>query len=158
MQQTQTIVENKQRMKRLKVVSLQITREKVFPYVTNRIRTPHDAVKLAQEFIGNEDREHFVVFCLSTRNTVDAIHTVSVGTLNSSLVHPREVFKASLLSNSCSIICAHNHPSSDCSPSKEDLEVTKRLAEAGKILGIELLDHVIVSNTEHYSMREHGHI
>ncbi|PWA09242.1 DNA repair protein RadC [Pueribacillus theae] len=96
--------------------------------------------------------------CLNTKNKVVAVHRCHVGSLNSSLVHPREVFKSAILNNSASIIAAHQHPSYDVVASREDIEVSKRLVEAGRILGIELLDHVIVNaDGEYTSMKEKGH-
>ena len=119
------------------------------------VRSPEDAAKVAAEFIGDEDREVFFVMCLNTKNHVVAVHRCHVGGLNASLVVPREVFKSEILNNSASIIVSHQHPSQDVTPSREDLEVTKRLVECGKILGIEVLDHVIVNaKAEYYSMKE----
>lgn len=104
------------------------------------IRCPEDAAKVAAHFIGDDDREVFLVMCLNTKNKVVAVHRCHIGSLNASIVHPREVFKAAILNNSASIIVAHQHPSGDVTPSREDVEMTKRLAEAGRILGIEVLD------------------
>ena len=123
------------------------------------VRSPEDAAKVAAEFIGDEDREVFFVMCLNTKNHVVAVHRCHVGGLNASLVVPREVFKSAILNNSASIIVSHQHPSQDVSPSREDLEVTNRLVECGKILGIEVLDHVIVNAAaDYYSMKEKGQI
>jgi DNA repair protein RadC len=123
------------------------------------IRSPEDAAKVAAEFIGDEDREVFFVMCLNTKNHVVAVHRCHVGGLNASLVVPREVFKSAILNNSASIIVSHQHPSQDVSPSREDVEVTRRIAECGKILGIEVLDHVIVNAAaDYYSMKEKGHL
>tara|TARA_Y100000310_G_scaffold192564_1_gene192523 strand:+ start:2649 stop:3110 length:462 start_codon:yes stop_codon:yes gene_type:complete len=106
--------------------------------------------------IKNSDKEHFVVLCLNARNQINTIETVSVGTLNTSLVHPREVFKAAILQNSASIILAHNHPSDDVTPSREDLELNKRMVDAGEIMGIEVLDHLIVGPERFLSLKEAG--
>jgi DNA repair protein RadC len=106
--------------------------------------------------IKNSDKEHFVVLCLNARNQINTIETVSVGTLNASLVHPREVFKAAILQNSASIILAHNHPSDDVTPSREDLELNKRMVDAGEIMGIEVLDHLIVGPERFLSLKEAG--
>ncbi len=94
---------------------------------------------------------------LNTKNNITGINVVSIGSLNSSLVHPREVFKAAILGNAAAIILAHNHPSGDPSPSPEDLEITRRLVEAGKILGIEVLDHVIIGDRWE-SLKERGSV
>ncbi|PLS01940.1 JAB domain-containing protein [Neobacillus cucumis] len=154
----QAVKEEKTRMRRLSVVSLQMVKEKTYPFRTNTIRSPLDVVDLVREFIGNADRENFIVISLSTKNTVTNISVAHRGSINASIVHPRETFKTAVLSNAASIIVAHNHPSGNCQPSKEDIEVTKRLNEAGKILGIELLDHCIISDSDSYSMKEHGYI
>lgn len=104
--------------------------------------------------IRRSDREHFVCFHLNIRNVVLSMETVSIGTLNASLVHPREVLKAAILSNAASIILAHNHPSGDVAPSSDDIELTKRMVKAGEIMGIEVLDHIIVGSERHLSMKE----
>lgn len=101
-------------------------------------------------------KEHFCVFFLDTQNRITARETVSIGTLNASLIHPRECFRTAIVKNSCSVIFAHNHPSGSLEPSVEDLNVTKRLVSAGKLLGIEVLDHVIVTADSHTSLKERG--
>lgn len=111
----------------------------------NVINGPGDIAAIF-EYLQSKDREQIDILCLSTKNKVIAIHTVSIGSLNSSIVHPREVFKAAILANSASIILVHNHPSGDPTPSDEDIKITKRLCEAGKILGITVLDHVIIGD------------
>ena len=97
--------------------------------------------------IRNSKREHFLAFYLNSRNTLIAREIISVGTLDTSLVHPREVFEPALRHNAANVIVAHNHPSGDCAPSEEDVLITKRLIQAGSVLGVELVDHVIVSNS-----------
>lgn len=99
-----------------------------------------------------------IVCCLNTKNEPTSISTVSVGSLNSSIVHPREVFKTAVMSNAASIIIAHNHPSGDITPSKEDKDITLRLKEAGDIIGIKLLDHIIIGDRNYLSLKEKGHI
>jgi DNA repair protein RadC len=123
------------------------------------VRTPEDGAKVAAQFIGDEDREVFFVMCLNTKNRVVAIQRCHVGGLNASLVAPREVFKSAILNNSASIIVSHQHPSQDITPSREDIDVTKRLVEDGKVLGIEVLDHIVVNaSADYYSMKEKGHL
>ncbi|HLR91507.1 MAG TPA: DNA repair protein RadC [Atopostipes sp.] len=123
------------------------------------IKGPQDGAKIASRFIGNDDREVFFVMCLNTKNHVVAVHRCHVGSLNASIVHPREVFKSAIPNNAASIIVAHQHPSGDTTPSMEDINVTKRLVEAGKLLGIEVLDHLIVNNTKSYtSLKEKSYI
>lgn len=99
-------------------------------------------------------KEHFVVFFLNTQNEVVQREVVSIGTLNASLIHPREVFEPAIKHVASHIIVAHNHPSGSLEPSEEDLAVTKRLGDAGKLLGIQLLDHVIVTATSYISLKE----
>ncbi len=97
--------------------------------------------------------------CLNTKNNVVAVHRCHVGALNASLVHPREVFKSAILNNAASVIVAHQHPSGDITPSMEDINVTKRLVEAGKLLGIEVLDHLVVNSDNSFtSLKERGYI
>ena len=110
--------------------------------------------KYLQKSIGREKKEHFVMLSLDTRNNLIKKSGISIGTLNASIVHPREVFKEAIQCSAANIIIAHNHPSGDVNPSSEDIEMTKRLKEAGKILGIEILDHVIVAKNTHYSLME----
>ncbi|MFS0819186.1 JAB domain-containing protein [Lysinibacillus sp. 1P01SD] len=144
--------------KRVHIVQVKLVREKSMLYKERRIRSPHDAYQLIQEFLGDLDREHFVVLCLDTKNQPTCIQTVHIGSLNSSIVHPREVLKSALLSNSASIIVGHNHPSNVSNPSPEDIEVTERLKEASKILGIELLDHLILCTDTFTSLKEKGYL
>ncbi len=100
------------------------------------------------------EKEHFCVFLLDTQNKIVAREVVSIGTLNTTLIHPRECFKTAIRQNCCSVIFAHNHPSGSLEPSAEDIAVTKRLTDAGKLLGIEVLDHIIVTNESHKSFKE----
>lgn len=121
------------------------------------IQSPKVAAEIASQFIGDDDREVFLVMCLNTKNQVIAAHRCHVGSLNASIVHPREVFKTAIINNACSIIVAHQHPSGDVTPSREDIDITERLIEAGNIIGIELLDHLIVNDKCDYtSLREKG--
>ena len=119
------------------------------------ISSPADVDRLLRGRIANLDRENFVVVLLNTKNEVIETSTISVGTLSASLVHPREVFKPAIRASAASVILAHNHPSGKAEPSREDREVTARLAEAAEVLGIEVLDHVIVGDG-YFSMKEHG--
>lgn len=123
------------------------------------IRAPHDVAKFLDP-LKHASEEHFVSLHLNAKNEVIGLHEVSHGTLSSSLVHPREVFKAALLANSYAIVVCHNHPSgASITPSKEDIDTTKQLLQAGKILGVSVIDHLIVGPTHEedavYSVREH---
>lgn len=144
--------------KRINIVQVKLVREKSMLYKERKIRSPHDAYSLIKEFIGDADREHFVVLCLDTKNQPTCIQVVHIGSLNASIVHPREVLKSALLSNSASIIVGHNHPSDIPTPSPEDIEVTERLRDAGKILGVDLLDHLIICTDSFTSLKEKGYI
>ena len=123
------------------------------------MRSPQDVSRFAYDLIGEEDREVFLVMCLNTKNEVIAVHRAHVGSINASIVHPREVLKSAILNNAASIIVSHNHPSGNPSPSVEDLDVTERLAKACEIVGIDLLDHLIVTPNEYkyVSLKEKGY-
>jgi DNA repair protein RadC len=103
----------------------------------------------------DRDKEHFFVISLNTKNKVKFVELVSIGTANSSLVHPREVFRRCIIRGASAAIVCHNHPSGESEPSEEDINITKRLVEAGKIIGIEILDHVIIGQ-RWSSMKEKG--
>lgn len=98
--------------------------------------------------------EQFWIICLDTKNQVIGLHLVSQGNLNSSVVHPREVFKRALANNAASIIALHNHPSGNPAPSQNDLDITKRLVEAGELLGVPVLDHLIIGDGNYVSLKE----
>lgn len=119
------------------------------------IRSPKDVFDLLGAEMQLLDREHFKVINLNTKNKILYIDTTSIGSLSSSIVHPREVFKLPIKKSAATIILVHNHPSGDSTPSKEDLEVSKRLFEVGKIIGIEVLDHIIIGDT-YCSLKERG--
>lgn len=129
-----------------------------FDFDQQQIKSPEMAAEVARHYIGDEDREVFLVICLDTKNKINAIHRVHVGSINATVIHPREIFKCAILNNSFSLLCFHNHPSSDPTPSPEDIKVTKRLKECGLILGIEVLDHIIVCKHRFVSLREKGHM
>lgn len=139
------------------VYKVMLVQDSSIPVANKYIRSPEDAAKIVSEYLRGVDREHFVGLYLNSANALIAIHTVSVGTLNSSLVHPREVFKLALMVNAASVIVAHNHPSGNAEPSQEDLAVTRQLVEAGKILGITIHDHIITTGgTTYASLAERG--
>jgi DNA repair protein RadC len=124
------------------------------PSKGHTIGKPGDVFNLVKDELGKSDREMFLSILLTTRNTVIGIEIVSIGTLNCSLVTPRELFKSAILANASSLIICHNHPSGDTEPSDEDIKITKRLHEAGKLLNIELLDHIIVGHNSFLSLKE----
>ena len=128
-------------------------------YRTAKIGGSSDAIEMVKKFLGDYfdglDCEEFHILCLDTKNKINGIFRITRGTLDASLVHPREVFKAAIQCNASSIILVHNHPSGDATPSREDHSVTARLTEAGKILGIDVLDHIVYgSDTSVVSCRE----
>ncbi len=120
------------------------------------IRSPEDVSTLLMEDLRYLQQEHFVVLFLNTKNRVVGQETLSVGSLNAAIVHPREVFRAAVKRSAASIICVHNHPSGDPTPSFEDIQLTNRLTEAGHIIGIEVLDHIIIGDRRFVSMKERG--
>ena len=117
------------------------------------IRGPDDVVKLVGPKLRKESREHFLVLLLNARHEVIGRETVSVGSLNASIVHPREVFRPAVVASAAATVLVHNHPSGDPEPSEEDLTITKRLVQAGELLGISVLDHVIVASRGVVSLR-----
>jgi DNA repair protein RadC len=111
-----------------------------------------------KQFLGEVDWEYFVVICLDTKSQPTAINICHIGSLNASIVHPRECFKPAILSNAAPILVGHNHFSGQAIPSREDVEVTKRLVEAGKIIGIDVLDHIVLGDGEYVSLKEKGSV
>ncbi len=117
------------------------------------IRGPDDVVGFVGAKLRKERREHFLVLLMNARHEALAKETVSIGSLNASIVHPREVFRPALIASAAAVVLVHNHPSGDPEPSEEDLTITKRLVEAGELLGIQVLDHVIVASRGVVSLR-----
>lgn len=127
--------------------------------VSKCVSKPLDMVKVLTEVVNIQENaeEVLIMIALNTKNMITGIFEVSRGSLNSSIVHPREIFKRALLSNASSIIIAHNHPSTIPDPSKEDIDITLRLREVSKIIGIELIDHIIIGTpTKYISLKEKG--
>lgn len=133
-------------------VEVSLVRERAErPY---HITSPAGVVALLHELIGAAPREHFMVVLLDTKHRPLAIHEVSIGTVDSSVVHPREVFMIAIALASTAIVVAHNHPSGDPSPSSNDRAITRRLRDAGELLGIPLLDHVVIGDDTYYSFAD----
>ncbi|WP_164668476.1 RadC family protein [Virgibacillus doumboii] len=122
------------------------------------IRSPEDGADYVMEEMRGLNQEHFVVLFLNTKNQIIHRQTIFIGSLNASIVHPREVFREAVKRSAASIICAHNHPSGDPSPSQEDIHVTRRLVESGKMIGIELLDHLVIGDRKFVSLKEKGYL
>ncbi len=120
------------------------------------ISNPQQAFQVLRERIEDWSREHFLVVLLDARHGVRGIETVSVGSLTASIVHPREVFKEAISASAASVIFAHNHPSGDTEASEDDIALTKRLAEAGEIVGINVLDHLIIGGKSFTSFKRLG--
>lgn len=131
---------------------------KVCENTTEQIQRAKDVVKECKTVIDDFTKENFVVIGLNSKNKIHYKEVVSIGTLNSSLIHPREIFKKAIINSCCAIIVAHNHPSGDPTPSKEDKQITKVIHHAGELLGIRLLDHVIIGSGEHYSFCDAGEL
>ena len=144
--------------KRINIVSIKMVKESSFLYQTRTISSPKDAYEMIKEQLEGLDREQFIIACLNTKNEPTNISVVSVGTLNKAIVHPREVFKTAILSNAASIMAFHNHPSGETTPSQQDIQLTHRLVEAGELLGIKLLDHLIIGDGTFTSLKEKGYL
>src|SRR4030042_5671463 len=117
------------------------------------IKTPEDVLSQVKSSLKDKKKEHFLTLLLDTRNQLIRVATISIGSLDSSIVHPREVFKEAVSASAASVIFVHNHPSGDPQPSEDDVKLSKRLVEAGEIVGIEVLDHIIVANEAYLSMK-----
>ena len=132
-------------------LSREIAREKID---LEQISSPSDVAQILMPRLGNLQQEKFEVVLLNTKHKIIGIKEISRGSLSSSVVHPREVFRIAIKRSSAAIIVAHNHPSGDTTPSQQDIELTKRLAETGDIVGIDLLDHLIIAHQEYSSLKE----
>ena len=144
--------------KRINIVSIKMVKEASFLYQTRTISSPKDAYEMIKEQLEGLDREQFIIACLNTKNEPTNITVVSVGSLNKAIVHPREIFKTAILSNAASIMAFHNHPSGEITPSQQDIQLTNRLYEAGELLGIKLLDHLIIGDGTFTSLKEKGYL
>ena len=144
--------------KRINSVSIKMVKESNFLYQTRTISSLKDAYEIIKEQLEGLDREQFIIACLNTKNEPTNITVVSVGSLNKAIVHPREVFKTAILSNAASIMAFHNHPSGETTPSQQDIQLTNRLYEAGELLGIKLLDHLIIGDGTFTSLKEKGYL
>jgi DNA repair protein RadC len=119
---------------------------------------PRETAATLTTMLQDEPSEVFAILCVTTKYRVIGYHEVSRGTLDSTLVHPREVYKVALLANAAAIILTHNHPSGDPSPSPDDIQLTRRLVDAGVLLGVDMLDHIIVGDGRYYSFKEAGRL
>lgn len=122
------------------------------PYKKKELTDPEKVYRFIKSKLKDYSKEHFYLITLDSRNR--SIHEVSIGTLNANPVHPREAFSEAIKSKAATVIFAHNHPSDNSDPSEDDLVITKRLVEVGKILGIEVFDHIIITKTSYFSFKE----
>lgn len=149
-------------MVNISTYKLQVVKEKGGRYdIDNKsITSPKQLFKIATEVLemAKLAEEMFSIVTLDNKLKITGVFVVSIGTLNASIVHPREVFKRALLQNASSVALMHNHPSGNPQPSKDDINITKRLIKAGEILGIEIIDHIIVGDCSYTSLKENEHI
>ena len=122
------------------------------------IRSPEDGANYIWDELRDEQQERFVCLYLSVKNHVIHKQTIFIGSLNSSIVHPREIFKEAIRRSAASVICFHNHPSGDPTPSTEEIAITRRLNQCGKIIGIDVLDHIILGRKRYVSLKEKGYL
>ena len=135
------------------LLNLKVVKEKDIVYNSICVNSPEKVLDIARQMeIDTQDVESFYIFTLDTKNKVSGIFEVSRGTINASIVHPREVYKRAILQSANAIILLHNHPSGDTRPSNEDIAITNRLVECGKLIGIEVLDHIIIGDS-YYSFK-----
>jgi DNA repair protein RadC len=132
----------------------EVVREDAPAWVSKRFTSASQVFEMFHD-LQMEAKEHFIALHLDGKNRISCLDRVSVGSLNQSIVHPREVFKTALLSSAAAILLLHNHPTGDPTPSREDLEITKRIKEAGELLGIRVLDHIIIGES-YLSFAEQG--
>ena len=134
-----------------------LVRDRTFHFPTRaQVRSPADVAAVMIDYFEIRDREEVVIALLDTANTMIGLHVASIGGLAASIVEPKQVFKVAILNNAASIICLHNHPSGDPTPSREDIAITRQLVEAGKVMGIPLHDHIIIAERGYTSLAERG--
>lgn len=135
---------------RLPVLKLCVVRDSFLSHPVRKISTSREAADLLGKMIGSNDREEMVAILLDTKHAVLGVHTISIGSLSMSIVHPRETFKQAIVSQAHAIILGHNHPSGETTPSPEDIELTTRMRQAGTMLGISVIDHIIIGEGSSY--------
>lgn len=140
----------------ISIVKIQMVKEGNLFLDDERLANSASVFLAMKKFYAGADRESLVVLCVDTKNRITAMNVASVGILNGSMVHPREVFKPAILANAAAIILVHNHPSGDPAPSPEDRKVTQNILEAGKIMNIALLDHIVIGERNYYSFKDNG--
>ena len=146
---------------RINKLTVKLVKESGVNYQDNfKVNSPSSVTRILTELydLENEPIENFIMLMLDTKNKVIGTTLISKGTVNSSLVSPREVFQIALLGNAVSVILAHNHPSGNSEPSQQDITITERLVKSGKILGANVLDHIVIGDNEYTSLKEKGYI
>lgn len=141
--------------KQINIVSLQMIKTGTLSYLKRRITSPEDATDILKSFIGNSDREHLILICMNSKNEPTHIQTLSIGSINQSIIHPREIFKTAIFSNANSIMIGHNHPSGDVTPSPEDINITERLMLISEMMGILFYDHIVFSESHTHSIMKY---
>ena len=131
-----------------------------YPELDRKMNGPEKVVRLAKEFLHLDDQteEYLYMICMNSKLELTSVFEISHGNVNSSIIGAREIFQKALLANAVSIILMHNHPSGDSTPSREDIEVTKRIVEAGRVVGVELIDHIIIGRPMFTSLKEKGYM
>lgn len=147
----------------MRLYNYKIVREKTEVYYDGRksLTSPYSIYEVLKEYYEQNfdmDKEHFSIIMLDTKNKVIGVNLVSMGTLNQTLTHPREIFRPAIMAAANSIFLCHNHPSGNSTPSVEDVSITKRLTEAGQLLGIQVLDHIILGNDNFTSLRQENYM
>lgn len=148
-------MENKN-SKRVDLISLKVCKEKSIKYYGRTIGSPKNAFNIIKEFVGDADREYLGILCLNTKKEPCSVQICSIGTLDSALFHPREIFKSAICTNASSLIIFHTHPSGSIEPSKEDIAITEILKKVGDLMQIPVLDHIIVGDDEYFSFKENN--
>jgi DNA repair protein RadC len=140
--------------RRVAVVRLEMVREKVLTYPCSvKISNEEDAVAVARAMLDRQDREHFIAMYLNAKHRINAVELIAIGTLNNTLVHPRECLKGALIANAIAMVIAHQHPSGSCEPSPDDIALTRQLLQAAEALGLVILDHLVLGRTTYTSIR-----
>jgi DNA repair protein RadC len=139
----------KERSRDVDIVKVMLVKDGNSPYRIKNVKKPRDIAAVARDFLIGEDREVFIAINLDGSNKINSVHVVAIGSANATLVHPREIFKAAILSNAVAIVLAHNHPSGNPNPSDDDQTFTCKLFECGDILGIKVLDHVVIGENQY---------
>lgn len=138
--------------------AVKLVKESRGNYAPQKVISPVEVVSTLRSMLADSPKEQLVALHLNTSNEITGYNIISTGLADRSLVHPRETFQAAILANAVSVILAHNHPSGQLTPSDEDRKVTRRMRDAGELIGISLVDHVIVTRKGYYSFKEHGEI